>query len=215
MPAVNGHVVGSPALQASMSMLSFEPAASTDSLLASIAIAGSFCLFCENGLGGLPMETSRSPVAAMALGTASTSAAAITPTGQSFLVIRLPFRSKVLAPDIYADPGRDANPYVRDRRPRLLETGLEEHADRRLRCAFADQLARELHVDFDMGRCHECARRRIAALDQADVPVRQDRLGLPRREMLELRRSHRILPLRRHSRRSSSGEVRRSLEPGT
>jgi hypothetical protein len=33
-------------------MLSFEPAASTSSFPASMAIAGSFCLFCENGLDG-------------------------------------------------------------------------------------------------------------------------------------------------------------------
>ena len=46
-PGVNGQVVGSPALQASMSMLSLDPAARTSSLLASIATAGSFCLFCE------------------------------------------------------------------------------------------------------------------------------------------------------------------------
>src|SRR2546422_1023661 len=101
MPAVNGHVVGSPALQASMSMLSFEPAASTSSLPASIASAGSFCLFCENGLDGLPTETSRSPAAAVAPGTARTSAAATTPRGQSFPFIRLPFRSKGVASDIY------------------------------------------------------------------------------------------------------------------
>jgi hypothetical protein len=68
-------------------MLSFEPAASTSSLLASIAIAGSFCLFCENGLGGLPTETSRSPVAATAPGTVSTSAAAAAPSSQRFLPI--------------------------------------------------------------------------------------------------------------------------------
>src|SRR3954468_11698990 len=54
---VKGQVWSSPALQASMSMLSFAPAATTFGWLASIATAGSFCLFCENGLGGLPTET--------------------------------------------------------------------------------------------------------------------------------------------------------------
>src|SRR5919108_4132684 len=99
-PAVNGHVVGSPALQASMSMLSFEPAASTSSLLASIARAGSFCLFCENGLDGLPTETSRSPMAAVAPDTASVSAAIAAPSNQSFLFTGLPFPSECVARDI-------------------------------------------------------------------------------------------------------------------
>src|SRR5919109_2041531 len=76
-PGVNGHVVGSPALHASMSMLSFEPAASTFSCAASIAIAGSFCLFCENGADGLPTVTSRSPVTASAPGTARIAAQAM------------------------------------------------------------------------------------------------------------------------------------------
>src|SRR5919108_6218724 len=90
-PGVNGQVVGSPALQASMSMLSFGPAASTSSLLASIAIAGSFCLFCENGVDGLPTETSRSPGAATAPGTASASAAQRAPSSQScFRMFPLP-----------------------------------------------------------------------------------------------------------------------------
>src|SRR6266436_7963635 len=57
-PGVNGQVVGSPALHASMSMLSFEPATTTDGSCASIATAGSFCLFCENGDAGLPTVTS-------------------------------------------------------------------------------------------------------------------------------------------------------------
>src|SRR5215471_14068388 len=57
-PGVNGHVVGSPALHASMSISSFEPATTIDGWAASIATAGSFCLFCENGDGGLPFVTS-------------------------------------------------------------------------------------------------------------------------------------------------------------
>src|SRR5262249_59934048 len=59
--AVNGQVDGSPAAHASMSMLSFEPATITFGLLGSIAMAGSFCLFCENGVVGLPTVTSVSP----------------------------------------------------------------------------------------------------------------------------------------------------------
>src|SRR4051812_50025668 len=76
---VNGHVSSSAALQASMSMLSLAPAATTFGWFASIATVGSFCLFCENGLGGLPEETSVSPPVAAATATiaraASTTAA--------------------------------------------------------------------------------------------------------------------------------------------
>src|SRR5436190_22206530 len=57
MPGVNGQVVSLPALHASRSMLSFAPAARMFGWFASIATAGSFCLFCENGLVGLPMLT--------------------------------------------------------------------------------------------------------------------------------------------------------------
>src|SRR6266542_2798999 len=56
-PAVNGHEVGSPALQASRSISSFEPAARTVVSCASIAMDGSFCLFWAKGLGGLPTDT--------------------------------------------------------------------------------------------------------------------------------------------------------------
>lgn len=63
-PAVNGQVVGSPALHASSSMLSFAPATRMSGWLASTAIAGSFCLFCENGVEGLPTLTSGSPCSA-------------------------------------------------------------------------------------------------------------------------------------------------------
>src|SRR3954452_19333585 len=40
-----------------MSISSFAPATRTVGWLASLAIAGSFCLFCENGLGGVPVVT--------------------------------------------------------------------------------------------------------------------------------------------------------------
>src|SRR3954447_22803922 len=74
-PSVNGQVLSVPALQASMSMLSLAPAASTvddvPRCLAdapwSMAIAGSFCLFCENGVGGDPLAT-RTSSWAVALG---------------------------------------------------------------------------------------------------------------------------------------------------
>src|SRR5689334_12899702 len=50
-PGVKGHVVSLPALQASMSMLSFAPATNTVGWVMSTASAGSFCLFCANGDG--------------------------------------------------------------------------------------------------------------------------------------------------------------------
>src|SRR5262249_22302488 len=48
-----------------MSMLSLEPATTIDGSCASMATAGSFCLFCENGDRGLPTVTSV-PVAGLA-----------------------------------------------------------------------------------------------------------------------------------------------------
>src|SRR5436305_14823330 len=77
-PGVNGHVVSSPALQASMSMLSFAPAASEFGMCASTASAGSFCLFCENGVDWLPVLTSVSGLSANAAGTATVTPAATT-----------------------------------------------------------------------------------------------------------------------------------------
>ncbi len=75
MPRVNGHLAGSPALQASSSTSSFEPATTTLGELASIAMAGSFCLFWENGLVELPFVTRTSPPEAEA-GAASSKASA-------------------------------------------------------------------------------------------------------------------------------------------
>ncbi|TML12893.1 MAG: hypothetical protein E6G31_08530 [Actinobacteria bacterium] len=59
-PWVNGQVLSAPALQSSRSMFSFAPATTMFGWFASIAIAGSFCLFCENGDGLLPVLTSAS-----------------------------------------------------------------------------------------------------------------------------------------------------------
>ena len=56
-PGVKGQSVGSPAAQDSSSISSLDPAATTSGWPASIATAGSFCLFWENGVGGLPTET--------------------------------------------------------------------------------------------------------------------------------------------------------------
>jgi hypothetical protein len=57
-PFVNGQVDGSPAAQDSMSISSFAPATTTEGSCASMATAGSFCLFWENGVDGLPTVTS-------------------------------------------------------------------------------------------------------------------------------------------------------------
>jgi hypothetical protein len=56
-PGVNGHVLSVPALHASMLTSSFDPAARIFGWFASTASAGSFCLFCENGVDGLPTVT--------------------------------------------------------------------------------------------------------------------------------------------------------------
>ena len=55
---MNGQVLSSAALQASRSISSLEPAASTFGCRWSTAIAGSFCLLRENGVSGLPLLTS-------------------------------------------------------------------------------------------------------------------------------------------------------------
>src|SRR3954454_4793702 len=56
-PGVNGQVLSAPALHASMSTSSFEPATRTFGCNALCVSVGSFCLFCENGFVGLPFET--------------------------------------------------------------------------------------------------------------------------------------------------------------
>src|SRR5712692_370511 len=60
-PCVNGQLL--PA-QGARSISSFEPAAKMVGSLAATASAGSFCLFCGNGVEGLPTVTSVSPLAA-------------------------------------------------------------------------------------------------------------------------------------------------------
>ena len=60
-PGVNGQVRSSPALHASMSMLSLAPAARIDGLTGLTASPGSFCLFCEKSESLLPTVTSVEP----------------------------------------------------------------------------------------------------------------------------------------------------------
>src|ERR1700693_4905581 len=103
MPAVNGHVVGSPALHASSSISSLEPATTMLEWLASIAMAGSFCLFCENGVGGLPLATNTSAVVAADEAVApSTSARA---AANSRDVLRMAYSPLIATPEANeADP---------------------------------------------------------------------------------------------------------------
>ena len=85
---MNGQVLSAPELQSSKSMLSLAPATTTFGWFASIAIAGSFCLFCENGLGMLPTVTSESePGAAPAITAMLKASAAATTSASSFLMI--------------------------------------------------------------------------------------------------------------------------------
>ena len=83
-----------------MSMLSLEPAASTSGWLASIATAGSFCLFAENGELGLPTVTSVSALSAWALPIGATSSAATAPMTSARKGLRMhpPFGSEARQP---------------------------------------------------------------------------------------------------------------------
>src|SRR4051794_4856915 len=60
----------SPPTQGPSSISSFDPEARTLGLVGSIATVGSFCLFCGNGLGGLPVFTSASTAACATAGAA-------------------------------------------------------------------------------------------------------------------------------------------------
>src|SRR6266511_1479946 len=92
MPGVKGQVLSVPALHASMSMLSFDPAARTAGWLASTASAGSFCLFCENGVDGLPTETRVSGLSAKATPTIAPTASAAANKVARNVLIGSPFR---------------------------------------------------------------------------------------------------------------------------
>ena len=88
-PPVNGQVVSSPGLQAS-SISSLEPATRMFGRLASTASAGSFCLFSENGVGGLPTDTSVSGLNAIAGIAASSATAAAIGMAESFVMCQTP-----------------------------------------------------------------------------------------------------------------------------
>src|SRR4029453_9383661 len=78
MPGVNGHVLSSRLLHASMSISSLAPAAAMLGSAGFTATAGSFCLFCGNGVDGLPIVTNVSSAFGVAAATPTTSATALT-----------------------------------------------------------------------------------------------------------------------------------------
>jgi hypothetical protein len=73
-----------------MSILSLAPAASTVGCLASIATAGSFCLFCENGDVGLPTVTRVSGLSANAGPAGNTTTAATAAMDSAQTDFRMP-----------------------------------------------------------------------------------------------------------------------------
>src|ERR687885_2080806 len=75
-PAVNGQVTSLRLLQASRSISSFTPAAAIAGSAGLTTAAGSFCLFCGNGVGGLPIVTSVSEPLGVAPASATTTSAA-------------------------------------------------------------------------------------------------------------------------------------------
>src|SRR5258707_7084420 len=88
MPGVKGHgLEGNWLLHACSSISSFEPATTMLLLLASTAMAGSFCLFCENGNVGLALVTftELSAVAWAASGPLTITKAAADPSTSSTL----------------------------------------------------------------------------------------------------------------------------------
>src|SRR5207245_9872085 len=89
-PGVNGQIFGSPALQSSMSISSLLAATRTVGWLASTAIAGSFCLFCEKGVPLLPTDT-RTSTGALPRTVAENTSAKMAATGiAESLVILVP-----------------------------------------------------------------------------------------------------------------------------
>src|SRR5437588_11745014 len=73
-------------------MLVFAPGTRTFGVLASTASAGSFCLFCENGEGGLTAETRVSGLYAEATVAMTSMTAPINITARKIFLIFLPFR---------------------------------------------------------------------------------------------------------------------------
>jgi len=78
MPGVNWHVLSSRLLHASISISSLTPAAAMVGSAGFTVTAGSFCLFCENGVDGLPTVTSVSAPFGVAAATPTTRATALT-----------------------------------------------------------------------------------------------------------------------------------------
>src|SRR4051794_22099916 len=97
-PCTNGQ---SPPTQGGSSISSFEPAASTLGLVGSIATVGSFCLFCGNGDGPLPVLTSAS---------AANATAGSAPIASTLSMSANPPRFSIRIPPVGASPLRDPTP---------------------------------------------------------------------------------------------------------
>src|SRR2546427_10664526 len=82
-PCVNGQLLP---LQPCSSISSLLPATSTPGAWASTAMAGSFCLFCEKGVGGLPLVTFASLPAPMAVVAVMSANRAATGIAESFVI---------------------------------------------------------------------------------------------------------------------------------
>ncbi len=103
-PGVNGHVRSSPALHASMSMLSLAPAARMFGCTGLTARPGSFCLFCENSASLLPTVTSVEPpgvtgTAPAKAGSKTVIAATIASAAKRVVRMKPPTRLSARCPD--------------------------------------------------------------------------------------------------------------------
>src|SRR3954447_7107839 len=105
-PSVKGQVVGSPALHDSSSISSLAPATTMFGWAASIATAGSFCLFCENGVTGLPTLTR------VSVGGDAT--AAPTPTDMTAAVARMLKRTNLMNAPVCPAAPESTSPSVVD-----------------------------------------------------------------------------------------------------
>src|SRR3954471_21669128 len=101
IPCTNGQSAPS---QGGSSISSFEPAASTLGLAGSIATVGSFCLFCGNGDGPLPVLTSAS---------AANATAGSAPIASTLSMSANPPRFSIRIPPVGASPLPDPTPGIR------------------------------------------------------------------------------------------------------
>src|SRR6516162_6325665 len=116
-PAVNGHgrLAVAPAVpQGPRSISSLEPAASTIGWLASIATAGSFCLFRGKGPAGLPVVTGAPVVAPNATLLKTRANSPISPaTIASFLILKPPVARRARRRRLELPRGEDTQTWAR------------------------------------------------------------------------------------------------------